>query len=68
MIALGNLWLELWTGNEGTCFLPKDSETETAFHCDETSWVTTIETIEKLDIEYIEHSHNDIELVAPGAK
>ena len=68
MIALGNLWHELWTGNEGTCFLPDESGIETAFHCDETSWVTIIETIEKLDIEYIEHSNKDIELVAPGAK
>lgn len=68
MIALGNLWHELWTGNEGTCFLPDESGIETAFHCDKASWAKIIDTIKELDIEYIEHSDKDIELVAPGAK
>ena len=68
MIALGNLWLELWTGNEGICFAPDESGIETAFHCNKSSWATIIETIKELDIEYIEHSDKDIELVAPGAK
>ena len=68
MIALGNLWHELWTGNEGTCFLHDESRIETAFHCDKTSWAKIIDTIRELDIEYIEHSDTGIELVAPGAK
>ena len=67
MIAVDNLWHKLWTGNEKNCFL-SDAVIEKAFHCDNTSWAKIIDIVKKLDIEYIVHSPEAIELIAPDAE